>query len=86
MNITMQMNMAKLTVVISALVCLTASFSLGGAAEDKMLAELNLARTQPAKYAAYVEKHKKRFIDEMAVSPRIEWNGTASGRRHAGKT
>jgi uncharacterized protein YkwD len=36
-----------------------------GSNEQKFVDELNLARTKPAEYAKFVEKHKKRFIDEM---------------------
>ncbi len=36
--------------------------------EEKVLEELNLARTKPAEYAKYVENHKRRFIDDRVYS------------------
>ncbi len=53
----------KITMLLIAVVALAGSVQ-AGPDEDKVLAELNLARTQPKKYAAFVEQHKGRFIDD----------------------
>lgn len=39
--------------------------AFAGPKEQKYVDELNLARTQPAKYADFLEQHKARFEDDM---------------------
>ena len=47
-----------------ALFLALAGIAIGGGEEQKIVDELNLARTQPAKYAKLTEKYKKTFIDD----------------------
>lgn len=47
----------------------TVSASFLSAAENEFLAEINLARTQPQQYAAYVEEFKKYYQDKRLLLP-----------------
>lgn len=51
--------------VLSLVIMLSAAAATAvSAQEDKVLAELNLARQQPKKYAGFLEQHRKRFVDD----------------------
>jgi len=58
----MQHNIIATSLIAAVLLCAAGAWAATN--EEKVLEELNLARTKPAEYAKHLEKHKMRFIDD----------------------
>ncbi|HEY0384382.1 MAG TPA: CAP domain-containing protein, partial [Pyrinomonadaceae bacterium] len=62
-------SLSLLSTVIGSNVRAYASATFLSAAESELLTEMNLARTQPQQYAAYLEEFKKYYQGERLLIP-----------------
>lgn len=54
---------AKIATLMISLLAMTGVIQAATTEEEKVLEELNLARTQPQKYVKFLEDHRRRFVE-----------------------